>query len=145
MAALTCPLPGLGTQLSVSQDGGGGGGTPGPGRGRGNRRDARVRTAAPASTPLIVLLQTLARTVSACQAIAGVVTFRHGAESGEGRRRLCEGSIQVGPVPSLGGEMGERAAGTAAALVGGPLFSEHPGTGLAAGAARGGQRAVFGD
>lgn len=52
---------------------------------------------------------------------AVVLIFRHGAEGGDGRRRHCEVSAQASPpLPSLGGESGEREAGTAAALGGGP-------------------------
>lgn len=79
---------------------------------------------------------------------AVVLTFRHGAEGGDGRWRHCEVSAQASPpLPSLGGESGERDAGTAATLVGGPwpsVWSEVgpsppqcPGIRLVAGLGRG--------
>lgn len=58
---------------------------------------------------------------------AAVLTFCHGAEGGGGRRWRCKSGAQTRPsLPSLGGEKGQRAAGTAAALAGpgqGPLAS----------------------
>lgn len=49
---------------------------------------------------------------------AEALTFRHGAEGSDGRRRRCEGSAQASPsLPSLGGEQG-KGHGAAAALAG---------------------------
>lgn len=75
---------------------------------------------------------------------AAAFIFGHGAEGGDGRQRHCEGSAQASPpLPFLGGEKGERAVGTAAALAGPgaavPGVSWNP---IGCGPLKGGERAA---
>lgn len=134
LAALTCPLTGPVAQLGAPQ------------RWRRRRLRSRHRKRAwePASraharykgtpTPRICNPPNSRESRVCLQGRAVALTFRHGAEGGNGCWRPCEGSAQAGPsLPSLGGETGERAAGTVAALAGGAC----PSVGLDLGAGRG--------
>lgn len=126
LAALTCLLPGPGAQLDAPKMAAVAA-LPAPGGGVGT--GALRACALPGLRPLLgVCVPANSRESGVClSGPAAVLTFRHGAEGGEGRRRICEGSAQAStPLPFLGGESGERAAGTAAAFTRGSRPSAGP-------------------